>query len=65
MSMESSAYYSQMDNQEYLKEYDLVLSYRLDSDVVTHYFFGYRQSFREPPKVATAKKKNTVAYVNR
>ena len=44
--MESSAYYPQLDNEEYLKNYDFVLSYKLTSDVVTHYFFGYRQSLR-------------------
>ena len=41
------------------------MSYKLDSDVVTHYFFGYKEAFRTPPPVATAKKVNTVAYVNR
>ena len=60
-----SAYYPQLDNEDYTKKYDLLMSYKLDSDVVTHYFFGYKEAFRTPPPVATAQKINTVAYVNR
>jgi len=63
--MESSSYYPQLDNQEYLKHYDLLLSYKLTSDVITHYFTGYTSDLQQPPKVPTDHKKNHVTYVNR
>lgn len=68
-SMESAAYYPNVDSNLTKKMMDIQQTYRLDSDVIVHYF---EDSFLtdlvdkpHPPLVPTSQKKNAVAYLNR
>ena len=67
-SMESAAYYPNVNDPLVQKMMDIKQTYRLDSDVITHYF---EDSFltdlldNPAPIVPTSQKKNAVAYLNR
>jgi Glycosyltransferase family 10 (fucosyltransferase) C-term/Exostosin family len=62
-SMESSEYYSALNDQAFMSKFDLTMTYRQESDVVIHYF-TQRKGYWGPPSVATAAKKDAVAYLN-
>jgi hypothetical protein len=68
-SMESAAYYPNVDNNLTKRMMDIQQTYRLDSDVIVHYF---EDSFLtdlvekpHPPLIPTSQKRNAVAYLNR
>lgn len=67
-SMESSAYYKNVDDPLINRQMDIKQTYQLDSDVVVHYF---EDSFltdlvnRPSPIVPTSQKRSAVAYLNR
>ena len=63
-SMESNVYYGQQNNPDLMKEFEIKMTYELDSDVITTYFWD-DPTFHQPPKVSFAQKSNAVGYVNR
>lgn len=63
-SMESNVYYRQQDNADLMKQFEIKMTYEMDSDVVTTYFWD-EPSFRKPPKIPFSQKKDAVGYVNR
>jgi hypothetical protein len=58
MSMESDIYYPRQADKEFMSQFDLRMTYHLDSDVpatyLTHWCLSYETLLREPqPKIAT------------
>ena len=62
MSMESAGYYDDMKDPSYMALFNITMTYRLDSDIVTHYFSD-RESFYSMPN-ASEHRLDEVAYIN-
>lgn len=63
-SYESSGYYARMNDVEYMSKFDLLMTYRLDSDVVLRYFSNASEYY-SPPAIGLDHRYPAVLYVQK